>query len=291
MDLLPLLTNQRVQSLVAHKLLESISNSLKLQSPTITKTLVEKSSGLIMGLAHIRLQFSKGSQVILIGTSDKNTYQRIKESPDCQAITLGLGQVLKEGIEAEFAASTGSMDLKKILVAQEELNTLYKKYESDVFLRFSIGSENPLIFEIPITCRSYQNSYSYSELGYQESARVLVVDDSKMNRMVLKNYLNALGFNQVEEGFDGKDGLNKIYKSLNKFDLVIADWHMPEMTGLEMLKSVRGNMENRATPFILATSEQKKEEIVEALKYKVSGYVIKPYSLEQLIKAIKNSSK
>jgi two-component system chemotaxis response regulator CheY len=244
-----------------------------------------------MGLAHIRMQFTKGSQVILIGSSDKNTYQQIKENPDCQKITMALGQVLKEGIETEFAATTGSLDLKKIFVASEELNALYKKYESDSFIRLSIGEEKPLIFEIPITCRSYNNSYAYSELGFQETARCLVVDDSKMNRMVLRNFLNALGFNQVEEAFDGKDGLSKIYKSLNKIDLVIADWHMPEMTGVEMLKSVRGNVENRATPFILATSEQKKEEIVEALKYKVSGYLIKPYNLEQLIKAIKNSSK
>jgi two-component system chemotaxis response regulator CheY len=291
MDLTPILSGQRVISLISKKLLDVITSSLEINNPKISVSILDKSSGTIMGLAHIRFQFSKGSQVVLIGTSDKNTYQLIKDHPECQKITKSIGKALIEGIESEFAATTGGTDLKKILVANEELNALYKKYDSIHYIRVRIGEENPLIFEIPINCGAYRSNYSYSELGYSENARILVVDDSKLNRMVLRDFLNALGFNQVDEATDGKDGLNKIFKSLVKYDLVLADWHMPEMTGLEMLKAVRTNAETRETPFILATSEQKKEEIVESLKLKVSGYLIKPYNLEQLLKAIKNSNK
>jgi two-component system chemotaxis response regulator CheY len=291
MDLTPLLTNQRIQNLLSAKIVEALQLTLNLSSNEITYSVLNKPAVTMMGLAHIRLQFSKGSQAIVLGTSDKNTFLKIKEHADCQKITEELSKALGLGVESELAANSTSLELKKINYANEELNVLYKRFESNYFLQFKVGTENPLIFEIPILSNIFLTNYMQNELGYGENARILIVDDSKMNRLVLKNFLIALGFHYIDEAGDGRDGISKIYKSLTKFDLVIADWHMPELTGLEMLKEVRSHSECKNTPFILATSEQKKEEVIEALKHKVSGYLIKPYKLDLLIKALKNSNK
>ncbi|MCM2343660.1 MAG: response regulator [Alphaproteobacteria bacterium] len=110
---------------------------------------------------------------------------------------------------------------------------------------------------------------------------VLIVDDYKTMLRVIRNLLAQIGFKNVEEATDGGMAL-EMMKS-KKFDLVISDWNMEPMTGLDLLKSVRaGDDRHNKVPFIMVTAEGKAENVVAARQAGVSNYIIKPFSAETL---------
>ena len=108
--------------------------------------------------------------------------------------------------------------------------------------------------------------------------KVLVVDDFATMRRIVKNVLRQIGFKNISEADDGKSAL-KALKS-EKFDLVMCDWNMPEMSGLELLKLIRADEQLKDTPFVMVTAETKKDNILAAVKAGVNNYVVKPFTAE-----------
>ena len=110
--------------------------------------------------------------------------------------------------------------------------------------------------------------------------RFLVVDDFSTMRRIVKNFLNDLGYHNVEEADDGTTAL-PLLRSGN-VDFLITDWNMPEMQGLELLKIVRADPALAKLPVLLLTAEAKREQIVEAAQAGVNGYVVKPFTAQTL---------
>jgi two-component system chemotaxis response regulator CheY len=108
--------------------------------------------------------------------------------------------------------------------------------------------------------------------------KILTVDDSSTMRRIIKNTLNRIGYDDVEEANDGMDGLNK----MDGVELVLTDWNMPEMDGLTFVKALRSEAKYANVPIIMVTTEAAKKEIVEAIKAGVSDYIVKPFTPDTL---------
>ncbi|OTA17365.1 chemotaxis regulatory protein CheY [Xenorhabdus vietnamensis] len=106
--------------------------------------------------------------------------------------------------------------------------------------------------------------------------RFLVVDDFSTMRRIVRNLLKELGFNNVDEAQDGAEALTRLRTS--EFDFVISDWNMPNIDGLELLKTIRSEEKLAALPVLMVTAEAKKENIIAAAQAGASGYVVKPFT-------------
>ncbi|WP_123289691.1 response regulator [Desulfosoma caldarium] len=106
--------------------------------------------------------------------------------------------------------------------------------------------------------------------------KVLVVDDFATMRRIVKNILRELDFKDIVEAENGAAAV-KILES-QEIDLIVSDWNMPKMNGLELLKWVRANEKTKDLPFLMVTAEAQKENVVEAVKAKVSNYIVKPFT-------------
>ncbi len=112
--------------------------------------------------------------------------------------------------------------------------------------------------------------------------KILIVDDSSTMRRIIGNVVMQLGFSR--ENFDeAEDGL-KAWKLLseNSYDVILTDWNMPNMNGLELVKKVRSEGSHTKTPIIMITTEGGKGEVITALKSGVNNYIVKPFSAEIL---------
>ncbi len=110
--------------------------------------------------------------------------------------------------------------------------------------------------------------------------KILVVDDFATMRRIIKNILRQLGYKNIEEADDGATALPML--KAQHFDMIVSDWNMPKMSGLELLKAVRADPQLSALPFLMVTAEAQKENVIEAVKAKVSNYIIKPFTAETL---------
>ncbi|PLX51092.1 MAG: response regulator [Desulfobulbaceae bacterium] len=110
--------------------------------------------------------------------------------------------------------------------------------------------------------------------------KVLVVDDFATMRRIVKNILTQLGYKNIIEADDGSTAVDILKKE--KVDLIISDWNMPKMTGLELLKHVRADAALADTPFIMVTAEAQQDNIILAVKAKVSQYIVKPFTADTL---------
>ncbi|MBF0497690.1 MAG: chemotaxis response regulator CheY [Deltaproteobacteria bacterium] len=108
------------------------------------------------------------------------------------------------------------------------------------------------------------------------NARILVVEDFPTMRRIIKNTLRQLGYDNIKEVEDGSLGL--VALKAEPFDLVISDWNMPKMTGLELLQKMRTDEELKHIPFLMITAEGQKENILTAAKSGVSNYIVKPFT-------------
>jgi len=106
--------------------------------------------------------------------------------------------------------------------------------------------------------------------------KILVVDDFSTMRRIVRNLLKELGFSNVHEAEDGVDALKKL--RAETFDFVVSDWNMPNMTGIELLREVRGDAALKHLPVLMVTAEAKRENIIEAAQAGASGYVVKPFT-------------
>ena len=111
--------------------------------------------------------------------------------------------------------------------------------------------------------------------------KVLVVDDFPTMRRIVRNLLKQLGFEHIDEAEDGAQALIRLRGG--NFGLVISDWNMPNMEGIELLRNVRKEPEPlRDIPFLMVTAEAEKEKVIEAIKAGVDNYVVKPFTAEIL---------
>jgi two-component system chemotaxis response regulator CheY len=117
-------------------------------------------------------------------------------------------------------------------------------------------------------------------MAVDKSMNVLIVDDYKTMLRIIRNLLKQIDFNNVEEATDGAEALSKL--RAGNFGLVISDWNMAPMTGLELLQEVRQDSRLKGLPFIMITAESKTENVVAAKQAGVSNYIVKPFNAETL---------
>lgn len=117
-------------------------------------------------------------------------------------------------------------------------------------------------------------------MGYDTDMKVLVVDDFATMRRIVKNILTQLGFKNIVEADDGATAVDLLKNE--KVDLIISDWNMPKMTGLELLQHVRADASMADVPFVMVTAEAQQDNIILAVKAKVSQYIVKPFTAETL---------
>lgn len=106
--------------------------------------------------------------------------------------------------------------------------------------------------------------------------KILVVDDFSTMRRIIKNLLRDLGFNNTAEADDGTTALPML--QAGNFNLLITDWNMPGMQGIDLLKAVRADAKLASLPVLMVTAESKRDQIVEAAQCGVNGYIVKPFT-------------
>ncbi|MBI5328533.1 MAG: chemotaxis response regulator CheY [Deltaproteobacteria bacterium] len=115
---------------------------------------------------------------------------------------------------------------------------------------------------------------------FDEKMKILVVDDFSTMRRIIRNLLKELNYLNVEEADDGATALPKLKG--DKFDFIISDWNMPNMSGFELLKTVRADAGLRHMPFLMVTAEAQQENVVMAVQAGVSNYIVKPFTAATL---------
>ena len=113
-------------------------------------------------------------------------------------------------------------------------------------------------------------------MAVDKNMSILIVDDYKTMLRIIRNLLNQLKFSNVEEAGDGNTALEKLRS--NSIGLVISDWNMEPMTGLQLLREVRADANLKDAPFIMITAESKTENVVAAKEAGVSNYIVKPFN-------------
>ena len=121
---------------------------------------------------------------------------------------------------------------------------------------------------------------------FSPTVKILIVDDMMTMRKIVGKNCKELGFTDITEANDGVQAWEKITTAPSPFGLIISDWNMPNCTGLDLLKRVRGDSRFGKTPFLLVTAEAEKTQIMEALQSGVDGYVVKPFTGEALRDAL-----
>ena len=112
------------------------------------------------------------------------------------------------------------------------------------------------------------------------SMPILIVDDYKTMLRIIRNLLKQLGFTNVDEATDGSAALQKLRDK--DYSLVISDWNMEPMSGMQLLTEVRADMKLKELPFIMITAESKTENVIAAKEAGVSNYIVKPFNAATL---------
>jgi two-component system chemotaxis response regulator CheY len=120
-----------------------------------------------------------------------------------------------------------------------------------------------------------------------QDLNVLIVDDHKTMLKIIRNILAQVGIKKVDEAMDGEQALTKM--KVKKYDLIISDWNMQPMSGLQLIERVRSEPEfnHQKSPFIMVTAESKPENVMEARKAGVDNYIVKPFSADIIMSKIK----
>lgn len=114
----------------------------------------------------------------------------------------------------------------------------------------------------------------------EPNMKILVVDDFSTMRRIIKNLLRELGFTNTHEADDGNTALPMLKNS--DYELLVTDWNMPGMEGIDLLKAVRADPHLAKLPVLMVTAEQKKEQIILAAQAGVNGYIVKPFTAQTL---------
>jgi two-component system chemotaxis response regulator CheY len=114
----------------------------------------------------------------------------------------------------------------------------------------------------------------------EKNIKILVVDDFATMRKVVRNLLKQVGYEDIVEAEDGVMALRALKSQ--KIDVIISDWNMPNMSGLELLKAIKDDPELAKTPFLMVTAEALQDNVVAAVKAGVNEYIVKPFTAEVL---------
>jgi two-component system chemotaxis response regulator CheY len=106
--------------------------------------------------------------------------------------------------------------------------------------------------------------------------KILIVDDFSTMRRIVKNLLHDLGYTNTTEADDGKTAWPML--QAGDFDFVVTDWNMPGMTGIDLLRNIRADARLAKIPVLMVTAEAQRDQIIEAAKAGVNGYIIKPFT-------------
>ena len=117
-------------------------------------------------------------------------------------------------------------------------------------------------------------------MALDKAMSILIVDDYKTMLRIIRNLLKQLGFDNVDEAADGATALARLREK--DFGLVISDWNMEPMTGLQLLKEVRSDAKLAHIPFVMVTAESKTENVIAAKEAGVTNYIVKPFNAETL---------
>ncbi len=124
----------------------------------------------------------------------------------------------------------------------------------------------------------------------KKDLRILIVDDFELPRRLIRTMLEELGYESYEHIFEAADGLEAIeILKAHEIDLIISDWVMPKMTGIDFLKAVRKSEKLAKTPFIMVTAEAEKGNIMEAIREGVSQYIVKPFNASTLYQKMQSA--
>ncbi len=118
----------------------------------------------------------------------------------------------------------------------------------------------------------------------QDERTVLIVDDYSTMRRIMRNLLGQIGFKNIEEAEDGESALKKLHEK--SFDLVISDWNMNPMSGLDLLRELRADAQFHDMPFIMVTAANETKDVIAAKAAGVNFYIVKPFTAETLRKKI-----
>jgi two-component system chemotaxis response regulator CheY len=116
--------------------------------------------------------------------------------------------------------------------------------------------------------------------------RFLIVDDSSTMRRIIINTLNKLGHKECHEAGNGREGMERLASI--PVDMVITDWNMPEMSGIDFIRAVRANVATREMPVLMVTTNAAEDDIVAALKAGVNNYVVKPFTPDTIREKIES---
>jgi two-component system, chemotaxis family, chemotaxis protein CheY len=131
--------------------------------------------------------------------------------------------------------------------------------------------------------RKLHNEKEFREQDTRVTPSVLLIDDMESQLLLHSEFLKELGFETIETAIDGKQGLDKLLQSIedkNPFGLVLCDWEMPNMTGLELLVACRNHADLWPIPFYLSTGRDSREDQFDALSAGATGYITKPSNFE-----------
>lgn len=117
-------------------------------------------------------------------------------------------------------------------------------------------------------------------MSVNKSMPILIVDDYKTMLRIIRNLLRQLDFQNIDEATDGNSALQRLHQK--DYELIISDWNMEPMTGLQLLREVRRTERLRHIPFIMVTAESKTENVIAAKEAGVSNYIVKPFNAETL---------
>ena len=121
-------------------------------------------------------------------------------------------------------------------------------------------------------------------MAFNPDMDVLIVDDATSMRRIVRGLLRELGFKNMREAENGQVALDCLKRK--KADFVVADWNMPVMTGIELLRAIRADETLKSLPVLMVTAEAKQENIVEAIRAGVSNYIVKPFNAATLLEKL-----
>lgn len=117
---------------------------------------------------------------------------------------------------------------------------------------------------------------------------VLIADPAEATRNIIRAVLRELQVEEVCQAVDGENALKVLAEAENTIDLIIADWDLPKLTGIEFLKKVKASAEYKEIPFIITITDADSVKIMQAIKEKVNQCLVKPFTANQLIEKIKS---
>lgn len=121
----------------------------------------------------------------------------------------------------------------------------------------------------------------------QNNINILIVDDYALTREMVKSILKNVGYKNINQAVNGRMAVTDISEAEVAYDLIICDWNMPGLTGLDVLKKVRAAEETKDVPFLILTSEAEKEKVTAAINNGVSDFLLKPFTPGVLVEKVK----